>query len=161
MSAGAGEPRIRPFRAEDAAACRAILAEVLPAYGLKVDFDGTDRDLHDVEGTYLRPGGAFWVVERADGGGIAGMGGLERVSPERGEVRKMYFLPELRGRGLGRRMLDLMAAFARANGIREITLETATVLKEAIRLYERYGFRPDPTLLHTTRCDVAYRLEIT
>lgn len=154
-------PDVRPYRDDDAESCRALLETVLPAYGLKVDFDGTDRDLMDVRATYVKPGGAFWVIEDHDGS-IAGMGGLERKGEhgEIGEVRKMYFLPELRGQGLGRAMLDRMTAFARENGIRTLTLETASVLKEAIRLYERYGFTPDPSLLRTKRCDLAYRLDL-
>lgn len=153
-------PRIRPYRAEDAEACRALLAAVLPEYGLKVDFEKTDSDLHDVEGVYLRKGGAFWVIESDDGASLLGMGGVERTAPDTGEVRKMYFRKELRGQGFGRRMLDLIVEFARANGVRRLTLETATVLAEAVRLYERYGFVRDPSLLHTCRCDVAYRYDI-
>lgn len=151
-------PVIRRWEAKDAAACRAILEAVLPAYGLKVDFEKTDRDLTDVEGTYLAKGGMFWVVE--DAGRVVGMGGVEKKSPEVGEVRKMYFLPELRGKGFGRKLLDEIQAFARASGIKTLTLETASVLKEAIALYEKYGFRPDVSLLKTKRCDTAYRLEL-
>lgn len=151
-------PALRRWEPKDGAACRAILEAVLPAYGLEVDFEKTDRDLLDVEGTYFAKGGMFWVVE--DGDRVLGMGGVERKAPEVGEVRKMYFLPELRGKGFGRKFLDEIAAFARANGMKTLTLETASVLKEAIALYEKYGFRADVSLLKTKRCDTAYRLDL-
>ena len=39
-------------------------------------------------------------------------------------------------------------------------LPIASALKEAVRLYERFGFVKDNSLLHTNRCDLAYRYEI-
>ncbi len=149
-------PELRPFRPADAEACRELVAEVLPPYGLKVDFDGADADLVDIPKSYA--GGAFFVIE--DGAHLVGMGGVRRLSADRGEVRKMYFLPEIRNQGYGRKMLDAIVAFCRANGIKTLTLETASALKEAIRLYERYGFRRDDSLLETERCDQAWRLDL-
>ncbi len=154
------EPRIRPYAAGDAGPCRRILEVVLPAFGLNVDFEGTDRDLLDVDASYLAGGGAFWVVEAPGSGRVIGMGGLHRVAPDTGEVRKMYFLPELRGRGFGRKLLDTAVGFARERGIRTLTLETASVLGDAIRLYERYGFTSAPELLRTKRCNLAYRYDV-
>ena len=149
-------PEIRRFRAEDGAACRALVEAVLPAYGLKVDFNGADSDLVDVAKSY--DGGAFFVIEEK--GALVGMGGARRLSPTRAEVRKMYFLPEIRGQGFGRKMLDEIVAFCRKEGIRTLTLETASPLEEAVRLYERYGFKRDDSLLETKRCDQAWRLDL-
>lgn len=149
-------PEIRRFRPEDGGACRALVEAVLPAYGLKVDFSAADADLVDVPKSY--EGGAFWVIE--EDGRLVGMGGVRRLAKDRAEVRKMYFLPEIRGKGLGRAMLDAIVAFCRENGIRTLTLETASPLKEAVRLYERYGFKRDDSLLETRRCDQAWRLDL-
>lgn len=46
---------------------------------------------------------------------------------------------------------------ASALGFRAVRLETATVLKEAIHLYEKYGFEPHETAHLSPRCDQAYR----
>ena len=151
-------PVVRPYEPRDAEGVKSLVEAVLPEYGLQVDFSGADADLVDVPAHYEKSGGAFWVIE--DAGRLVGMGGLRRPEPHTGEVRKMYFLPELRGRGLGRAMLDRMVSFARENGIKTLTLETASVLKEAVRLYERFGFTPDASLLRTHRCDAAYRLDL-
>lgn len=151
-------PVVRLYEPRDAEGVKSLVAAVLPEYGLKVDFAGADADLVDVPAHYEKTGGAFWVIE--DAGRLIGMGGLRRPEPLIGEVRKMYFLPELRGRGLGRALLDRMATFAREQGIRTLTLETASVLKEAVRLYENFGFTPDLSLLRTKRCDTAYRFDL-
>ena len=72
----------------------------------------------------------------------------------------MYLHRAYRGKGLGRRLLEDALARARQAGFRRITLETASVLKEAIRLYERYGFKPFRPDHLSCRCDQAYVLEL-
>jgi ribosomal protein S18 acetylase RimI-like enzyme len=58
------------------------------------------------------------------------------------EAQLRYFLvePELRGRGLGRRMLGLALDFAREKGYRGMYLWTTADQKGAIGLYESLGF---------------------
>ena len=63
-----------------------------------------------------------------------------------------------RGQGWGRRMLDHALAEARRLGFARMTLETATPLKEAIALYEKYGFRPFKPEHMVPRCDQAFEL---
>ena len=70
----------------------------------------------------------------------------------------MYLLRDHRGRGLGKRLLDHALANARQLGFKTVILETASVLKEAITLYERHGFTPYHPDHLSTRCDQAYRL---
>jgi putative acetyltransferase len=93
------------------------------------------------------------------GGKVLGTIGLYPLDEEMVELRKMYFLPSLRGRGLGRRLLERMIAIAKQKGYRRIYLETASRLKEAVHLYESVGFRPFEEK-HTPRCDQAYVLEL-
>ena len=56
------------------------------------------------------------------------------------ELCRMYRAPQYRGRGLGYRMLEHSVREARERGYKEIYLKTASVLVEAISLYERAGF---------------------
>jgi putative acetyltransferase len=72
----------------------------------------------------------------------------------------MYLHRAYRGRGLGRRLLEDALANARRLGFARMTLETASVLKEAIRLYESYGFTPYQPDHLSGRCDHAYLLEL-
>jgi RimJ/RimL family protein N-acetyltransferase len=53
----------------------------------------------------------------------------------------MGLLPELRGRGIGRRLLARTLAAARAAGIARVELEVYAGNAAAITLYERCGFR--------------------
>ena len=76
------------------------------------------------------------------------------------ELRKMYLHRDYRGKGHGKRLLEHALAEARRLGFKTITLETASVLTEAILLYERYGFHPYQPPHLSPRCDQAYILEL-
>jgi putative acetyltransferase len=72
----------------------------------------------------------------------------------------MYFAPELRGRGLGRYILERTVNNARRLGFKRMTLETASVLEKAIRLYTRFGFKPHEIKHRSARSDQAYFLDL-
>jgi len=106
-------------------------------------------------------GGRFDVL--ADHAGtIRGTVGIGRIDAGTCELRKMYLHRSARGQGWGRRLLDHAIAEARRMGFKRMTLETASVLKEAVGMYERYGFRPcEPDPAHKApRCDAAYELQL-
>jgi len=143
----------------DAAAIKKVVFPVLREYGLKPDPDGTDADLGDVEESYIRAGGAFEVVQGPDGR-VVGTVGLWPMNRRQAELRKMYLVPALRGRGLGKRLLERMLQKARQLGFQEVWLETNSVLKEAIGLYQKYGFVPTEKDHMSPRCDQVYRLRL-
>ncbi|MBI2511906.1 MAG: GNAT family N-acetyltransferase [Opitutae bacterium] len=157
-------PTLRRARSEDASACLALVSGVLAEFGLRPDPCGTDADLADFDAAYFARGGDFVVLTDA-AGTIVGTCGLFPIDTARGaprtvELRKMYLAPALRGAGQGRRLLEWAFARARELDFRRMTLETATVLKDAIALYERNGFRRDSAAAHSCRCDLAYTREL-
>jgi GNAT superfamily N-acetyltransferase len=88
------------------------------------------------------PDGAF-VVVREDGRPVAG-GGIRRLEPEVCEIKRMYVVPEARGRGHGRRVLDALERVAVRLGYRRARLDAAQSMTTALRLYESAGYRPIP-----------------
>ena len=84
----------------------------------------------------------FFVL-RSDGI-PAGCGGILFVDGEYGEIKRMYVRQEFRGLGLGRRILEHLTRHAMARGITLLRLETGIHQREAIGLYERFGFRRIP-----------------
>ena len=83
-------------------------------------------------------GNGLWVVR--SGGELAGMYGLERVSIDDVELRRMYVAPEHRRKGLARVMLRHAEDQARELGYSRMVLSTAEVQKAAIALYYAEGF---------------------
>jgi putative acetyltransferase len=54
----------------------------------------------------------------------------------------MYFLPDLRGSGMGSRLLSVILAAARTAGHSLCYLETLEGMDQARKLYTRHGFAP-------------------
>jgi len=150
---------IRSATNEDCPKVQNLVFGVLREYDLTIETGGTDADIADLEANYLKRGGAFEIVEDAEGN-LLGTVGLYPLDAETVELRKMYFDKKLRGRGVGKKMLERMLAAAKAAGFKRIYLETASVLKEAVALYEKYGFQPTTEGIHSKRCDAAYFLEM-
>lgn len=133
----------RPIRASDDAAVAAIIRSVMPEFGA----DGPGFAIHDPEvaamsAAYAAPRSAYFVVE-SDGlvCGGAGVAPLADAAEDVCELRKMYFLPALRGLGAGRALIAHCLQTARKLGFRRCYLETLTGMDGAQRLYETAGFR--------------------
>ena len=150
---------IRRAVPSDLAAIRAIVTGILAEYGLAPDPEGTDSDLADLGESYFSPGGTFEVAVAPDGS-IAGCCGVMSLGGKTCELRKMYLVKDARGLGLGARQLQRALAFARGRGFRRMELETAAVLKDAIALYSRAGFKPIVRPLKARRCDQAFGLDL-
>lgn len=137
---------------------------MLREFGLTSDPRGTDADLTDFAANYIDRGGDFVVLHDANGL-LVGTCGLYPVDlpadqPRTVELRKMYLSPTLRGHGQGRRLLEWALNRARELGFRQMTLETATALRDAIALYERNGFTRTCGGAHSCRCDLSYAREL-
>lgn len=152
--------RYRPATNADCASVERLVVETLREYGLAPEPDGVDSDLRDLQAHYLDTGGWFgvWVDET---GAIVGSAGLCPLGDTACELRKMYLRESARGRGHGKAILNVALAEARRRGFARVELETATVLKEAIRLYEKFGFRREPIGARCAkRCDIRMVLDM-
>ena len=87
---------------------------------------------------YAPPFGVFLVV--LDDDRIVGTGAIRRLDESLCELKRMWLLPEYRGRGYGTLVADRLLDFARNVGYSRIRLDTAPELHRATRLYERLGF---------------------
>ena len=158
MSAGFALRAIDP---RDDAAIASIIRTAMPEFGA----GGAGFAIHDAEvaamhAAYTQPRCAYVVVEVAGqvlgGGGIAPLAGAAAATCE---LRKMYFLPSLRGRGAGHALLEHCLAAAVALGYRRCYIETLTGMDAARHLYAAHGFRPIPAALGATGhfgCDRYY-----
>lgn len=157
---------IRPITLADDAAMATIIRTVMTEFGAC----GSGYSIHDAEVdamsvAYAQPGAAFHVVTSngvvVGGGGVAALDG---GAPGCCELRKMYFLPEARGRGAGRALLALCLDDARRLGYTYCYLETLGRMTDAQRLYLRAGFtRLDAPMGHTGHhsCDVFFGMPLT
>ena len=90
----------------------------------------------------LAEGVAFFLLRT--NGMPAGCGGIQLVGAEYGEIKRMYVRPQYRGLGFGKSMLNHLADHALSNNITLLRLETGIHQREAIGLYEQFGFNRIP-----------------
>ncbi len=100
------------------------------------------RTLGDPDGTILAKGGRILMVEES--GTAMGCVALIPMGDGVVELSKMTVVPQMRGRGLGRRLLLQGIAEARAMGMSRIFLGSNSKLADAVHLYESTGFQHVP-----------------
>ena len=129
---------IRPFILhEDAAAFRTLNEEWITRF---FTLEAKDVEtLNDPEGVILCKGGSIYMVSA--GGQPVGCVALIPMGDGNFELSKMAVAPEMRGQGLGRRLLLHAIAEARQAGIKSLFLGSSTKLANAVHLYESVGFR--------------------
>lgn len=157
--------KIRPIEPRDEAVVASIIRTVMPEYGASGEgFAIHDPEVDWMHRAYSRPRSAYFVVELdgkvLGGGGIAPLEGGESDTCE---LRKMYFLRSIRGQGAGSAMMRRCLDAARTFGYRQVYLETLRGMNDAIRLYERNGFRRIGAPLGSTGhggCNTFYLLEL-
>jgi putative acetyltransferase len=161
-------PQLRPIQPADNGAVAAIIRAVMPEFGAS----GPGFAINDVEvdcmfETYNRPGSRYFVIDDGSrvlgGGGIAPLPDIGPGEPLTCELRKMYYLPEVRGRGLGRQMIAACLAAARELGYQRCYLETLTGMDTAQHLYQSFGFEKLCAPLGNTghfSCDRYYLLAL-
>ena len=113
---------------------------------LIAELDAYQQTLYPAECVYsldlasLPPDALLFAVAR-DAAGTARACGAIVVTPDFGEVKRMYVHPDSRGLGLARRLLALLEEQALARGCRLLTLETGIHQPAAIALYARHGYQ--------------------
>jgi putative acetyltransferase len=146
---------LRPLTPLDNASAAAIIRKVSAEYGLTADkgYGVADPTLDSMSEVYQPDGCQYWVVEKdhriLGGGGIAALSNTDGLC----ELQKMYFLNELRGKGLARSLAVKALKFAREYGYKGCYLETTENLTEAIALYESLGFVHIPHAMGDTGHD--------
>lgn len=111
----------------------------------------------ELTGAFPEPGATHFSLNQAqvtggDGafliayldGAAAGCGAVRRIDAATAELKRMYVDPSVRGRGIGRALLEALECEARLLGVTRIVLETGTRLEPAIGMYEAAGYARIP-----------------
>lgn len=151
---------IRPATNQDIPSVKAVVFSVLKEYGLEPDENGKDSDLDNIELNYFSDSGFFGVLVEKKTNIITGTFGLFPTAKHICELRKMYLLKKERGKGLGKFILTAAIQTARERGYTKMVLETISPLKEAISLYQKYGFKEIPPKQISKRVDQAFELNL-
>jgi len=133
---------IRTIEQRDNKALAKIIREGLAEFGANrpgtVYFDPTTDALYEL----FQTEGSFYYVAEQDGELLGGVGifPTEGLPGETAELVKMYLAPAARGKGLGRRLIEHSIETARGKGYRNLYLESMPELRQALKVYEKFGF---------------------
>jgi putative acetyltransferase len=134
---------IRDLRKEDNPVLAKIVRDTLAEFGANhpntVYYDPTTDTLFEV---FQTPRSKYFLAELNNK--IVGGGGIyptEGLPEDTCELVKMYLLPGGRGHGLGRTLIEKCIEAAAENGFKKIYLETMPELKQALSVYEKFGFK--------------------
>jgi putative acetyltransferase len=152
---------IRKIRPSDNPALTSIIQTTMTEFKASGEgFSIHDAEVMDMHEAYDQKQHAYFVIcngENIFGG--AGIAPLTGASPQIAELRKMYFLPAIRGLGLGQKIMEHCLTEAIHLGFTQCYLETLKSMKGAEQLYLRNGFRPIAAPLGATghfSCDSFY-----
>lgn len=156
---------LRAIEPRDDVAVAAIIRTVMPEFGAIGDgYAINDPEVDWMSRAYADPRSAYFVIEHdgivQGGGGVAPLDGGDGDTCE---LRKMYFLPPLRGLGAGAALMAQCLDAARRIGFKRCYLETLAGMDAAQRLYARTGFRRIDGPLGATShggCNTFYLLDL-
>lgn len=133
---------IRKIESSDDTQIANVIRSVLIEFGVpKVGTAYEDTALDCMTQTYSKQTSVYYVVDKE--GKIIGGAGIAPLSNYDGnvcELQKMYFLPEARGLGLGKLMIETCLVKAKEMGFESCYLETLPYMKAATKLYGNMGF---------------------
>ena len=122
------------------AAARELIREHFDAHAEGHGPAEVDGVIERLPAPYVPPAGGLWIDWQD--GKAAGCVALQALSPDVGEVKRMYVRPAQRKRGIARALGELVIEEARARGYERLRLGTLRTMVPAQNLYASLGFVP-------------------
>ena len=139
----AGEIVVRPAHDSDSGQVTALIARCWVAYpGNVLDIQGEMPINRAVATGFKKSGGQFWVatLPTSTGDWIVGCVGVQPAGPAMAELVKMYTHPDLRRRGIARRLAALPEQTASRWKSQQIELWSDYRFTEAHAFYQAIGY---------------------
>lgn len=133
---------LRPIEPADNPHIAKVIRDTLEEFGANhpgtVYYDDTTDALYEL----FREPRSMYTIAELDGK-IVGGGGIfptEGLPSDTCELVKMYLLTEVRGTGLGKKLIENAINAAKTEGFQYMYLETMHELKNALDIYAKFGF---------------------
>jgi putative acetyltransferase len=112
--------------------------------GLDADLAQRDGNEHSFYAQFNKIDNIHYVVVAYEINRPAGCGAIKEYSPGTMEIKRMYTLPEFRGKGIATRVLTELETWAAQLSYEKCILETGKRQPEAIQLYRKNGYKLIP-----------------
>jgi putative acetyltransferase len=133
---------IRPIEPQDNVALAEVIRTALTEFGANkpgtVYFDPTTDALFEL----FRTAGSYYFVARLNNKLVGGCGifPTENLPDGTCELVKLYVNKDVRGTGIGKKLMEKSMAWANENGYSQVYLESMPELSKAVSIYEKQGF---------------------
>ncbi len=135
---------LRPIQSADNQQVAKIIRTVMTEFdAVGEGYSILDPEVDKMCEAYSGHRAAFFVVSKFETGEVLGCGGIGPLvggEADVCELKKMYFRPELRGLGIGKKMVAICLEKAKEFGYRRCYLETCARMEQANQLYKKMGF---------------------
>ncbi|MCB9112795.1 MAG: GNAT family N-acetyltransferase [Anaerolineales bacterium] len=111
---------------------------------LDIDLAQRDGKEHSFYAQFNKIDAIKYVVIAYENGQPVGCGAIKEFAPGIMEVKRMYTLPEHRGKQIASQVLSELERWAAELSCTKCVLETGKKQPEAIRMYERNGYKRIP-----------------
>ncbi len=144
MDTSKSKYQIRIIAPSDNERVSEIILSVMADFGcIGEGYSSSDPEVQSMYEAYTNDQSAFFVIADHENViyGCGGIGPLSGGDSETCELKKMYFLSELRGKGLGQLMIDTCVEAAKSRNYSKCYLETLEAMKAANHLYYKNDFK--------------------
>ena len=131
-----------------------LVIEYANFLGRDLSFQHFDDEIKDLALKYTPPEGR--LICAALDGEIIGCVAYHKHTAERCEMKRLFVREGHREHHAGSKLIEAIINLARADGFREMILDTITPLESAIRLYKKFGFVETAPYYNNPMRDVIY-----
>jgi len=117
---------------------RELFIEYQAEIGINLRFQNFEDELANLPGKYALPNGRLYIVTSNDS--LIGCVALREIDKERCEMKRLYVRKQFRGLGIARTLVEKIINDAKSIGYEKMFLDTFFSMREAIALYQDFGF---------------------
>ncbi|HEY3304145.1 MAG TPA: GNAT family N-acetyltransferase [Candidatus Binatia bacterium] len=126
----------------DFQSARDLFEQYAKSLGFDLGFQDFAAELQNLPGEYALPNGCIVLARQNEN--VVGCVALRKWDETISEMKRLYLIPEARGKGIGRKLAEAVILRAKEMGYRRMRLDTVSSMEAANNLYVSLGFRPIP-----------------
>lgn len=124
---------------EDVTIVRDLFCEYHKWLGIDLAFQSFEDEISNLPGCYSQPKGAIFLAK--ENGRAVGCIAVRPFSETEAELKRLYIIPESRGKGYAKLLLAHAMHMAKSVCYQSVVLDTLPAMSAAKSLYIKYGFQ--------------------